>query len=89
MWFIQIVYIKQLVENCDLINCRFVFTFMKSYLFKIDIHNDELYQIIENEIQLYSEILNSCQWLIVEIKQDIAFAINKLIQFMLNFTSIH
>ena len=89
MWLTQTSYIKKLVDDCGLTNCRPISTSMKPYFLKTNIHNDESYTTTVNEIQSYNEILRSLQWLVVMTRQDIVFATNKLTQFNQNFTFTH
>ena len=89
MWLIQISFIKKLVDDCDLINCRSISTLMKSYSLQINIHNDREYHVSKKKISSYQKILNSLQWLIIITRQNIAYEINKLTHFNLNFTFIH
>ena len=64
MWLIQIFFIKKLVDDCDLTNCRFISTLMKSYFLQINIQNDREYHVSKKEILWYQKILNFLQWLI-------------------------
>ena len=61
MWLTQTSYIKKLVDDCGLTNCRPISTSMKPYFLKTNIHNDESYTTTVNEIQSYNEILKSLQ----------------------------
>ena len=62
---------------------------MKQTSLHHDVHDDQLYQVIDEEITSYAEVIDKLQWLAINIKQDIIYAINKLFQFMKNSTFIH
>ena len=89
MHFNQTTYIKQLGETCEFIDCKSIFIFMKQTFLYHDVFDDQFYQIIKAEITSYVEIIDKLQWLIDNIKQHIIYVINKLFQFMKNFTFIH
>ena len=85
----QINYIRQLVEECDLTNCKSASTSMKQIFLKHDIFDDESYQTSIEKLIAYVEIIDKLQWISNNTRQDIAYAINKLAQFMKNSTSTH
>ena len=89
IWLSQSAFIKQLIKNCDFENCSSTSISMKQYTFKINIHNDVKYKIIEDEIQIFRIILELLQWLIIMIRSNIAYAINKLSTYIMNSILIH
>ena len=88
-WLTQTSFIKKLVDDCDLTNCRSISTPMKPYPLQANIHNSREYHASKKEISSYQEILGSLQWLVTMTRQDIAYAINKLAHFNLNLTLTH
>lgn len=89
MWLTQKTFIKQFVKNCDLESCKSTSISMKSYSFKTNIHNDEMYQTSKNEKHFFRKIIESDQWLIWIIRSNIVVAVNKLSKYVSNSTSIH
>ena len=85
----QTAYIKQLIEVCDLTDCNSVATSMEQTSLHHDVHDGQFYQAIGEEITSYAEVIGKLQWLATNTRQDIAYAINKLSQFMKNSTLTH
>ena len=57
----QINYIRQLVEKCDLTNCKSTSTSMKQISLKHDIFDDESYQTSIEKLIAYVEIIDKLQ----------------------------
>ena len=89
MWFTQKTFIKQFVKNCDFENCKSTSISMKSYSFKTNIYNDEMYQASKNEKHFFRKIIESDQWFIWIIRSNIVVTINKFSKYVCNSTSIH
>ena len=89
MWLTQTSFIRKLVDDCDLTNCRLVSTLMESYPLQVNVRNGREYRASKEEISSYQEILSSLQWLVTMTRQDIAYVVNKLAHFNLNSTSTH
>ena len=66
----QINYIRQLVEKCDLTNCKSTSTSMKQILLKHDIFDDESYQTSIEKLIAYVEIINKLQWISNNTRQN-------------------
>ena len=89
MWLTQTAFIKKLVDDCGLTDCRPVSTPMEPYPLQADMHNGQPYKASPVEVHAYQEILGSLQWLVTMTRQDIAYPVNKLAQFTLNPTPTH
>ena len=61
MHFNQTAYIQQLIENCDLINNKSMFIFMKQTSLYVDIYDLKFYQIIFEKIISYAKIIDKLQ----------------------------
>ena len=85
----QTTYIKQLVEECGLTNCKPVDTPMQEIDYEPNIFNGEVYEATQEEIREYAHVIGKLQWLANNTRLDIAFATNKLAQFMKNPTPTH
>ena len=89
MWLTQRTFTKQFVKNCDFENCKSTSISMKSYSFKTNIHNDEMYQTSKNEKYFFRKIIEFDQWFTWITRSDIVATINKFSKYVCNSTSIH
>ena len=89
MWLTQRTFTKQFVKNCDFENCKSTSISMKSYSFKTNIHNDEMYQTSKNEKHFFRKIIEFDQWFTWIIRSNIVVTINKFSKYVCNSTSIH
>ena len=61
IWFTQIIFIDQFIENCDLKNCRFFKIFMQSMKYQKNMHNELMYNVLIEKKEIYLTILKSLQ----------------------------
>ena len=81
--FSQNIYIDKMLLRFDMKNCKKATT---SINVKIQLNNNNEYQTTVKEVKQYQTQIECLIYLFIQTKLDIAFAVQKLDRFNLNFT---